>query len=91
MDRNNFMSRIKVVQIVDYNKLFLIQRKVENINEDTVKELATILDELSEEEKQELEKIYKEQIERLENKKSTSKNDVLFQILVIRNKKQILI
>ena len=67
MDRNNFMYRIKVTQIVDYHKLLLIQRKVENINKNTVKELATMINKLSEKEKQELEKMYKEQIESLEN------------------------
>lgn len=67
IDRNNFMSRIKVEQIVDYHKLLLIQRKVESINQNTVKELITIINKLSNVEKQELEKMYKEQIEKLEN------------------------
>ena len=67
MDRNNFMSRIKVTQIVNYNKLLLIQRKVESVNNNTITELVTIINKLSEREKQELEKMYKEQIEKLEN------------------------
>lgn len=67
MDRNNFMSRIKVTQIVNYNKLLLIQRKLESVNNNTITELVTIINKLSEREKQELEKMYKEQIEKLEN------------------------
>lgn len=67
IDRNNFMFRIKVEQIVDYHKLLLIQRKVESVNQNTVKELITIINKLSKVEKQELEKMYKEQIEKLEN------------------------
>lgn len=66
MDRNNFMSRIKVVQEVDCHKLLLIQRKVECVNKNTIKELVAIINELSQQEKQELENMYKEQIERLE-------------------------
>ena len=76
MDRNNFMSRIRITQIVDYHKLLLIQRKVEKVNKTTVEELLTIINKLSEKEKQELEKMYIEQIQKLENeikRKSTSK------------------
>lgn len=76
MDRNKFMSRIKVTQIVDYHKLLLIQRKVECVNKNTIKEVITIINKLTEQEKQELVEIYKEQINKLENeikRKSTSK------------------
>ena len=66
MDRNKFMSRIKVAQIVDYRKLLLIQRKVECVNKNTIKELSEIINKLTEQEKQELIKMYKEQIEKLE-------------------------
>ena len=67
MDRNNFMSRIRVTQNIDYHKLLLIQRKVESVNKSTITELATIIDKLSIEEKEELENVYKEQLEKLEN------------------------
>ena len=67
VDRNNFISRIKVTQIVDYHKLLLIQRKVECVNKNTIKELTTIINKLTEQEKQELIKMYKKQIEKLEN------------------------
>lgn len=74
MDRNSFMSRIKVSQEVDYHKLLLIQRKVENVDKNSIGKLVTIINKLSQQEKQELEKMYEEQIEKLENKiKSTSK------------------
>lgn len=75
MDRNNFISKIIVKQTVDYHKLLLIQRKVENVNKNTINELVAIINRLSIEEKQELEKIYKEQIKKTENeiRKSTSK------------------
>ena len=67
MDRNNFMSRIKVTQTLDYPKLFSIQRKVEAANINTIRELIILFEKLSESEKEELENIYKEQIEKLEN------------------------
>ena len=73
MDRNNFISKIIVKQTVDYHKLLLIQRKVENVNKNTINELVAIINRLSIEEKQELEKMYKEQIKKTENeiRKST--------------------
>ena len=68
MDKNNFMSRIRVTQEVDYHKLLLIQRKTENISRNTINELVAIINTLSSKEKEELENMYKEQIQKLENK-----------------------
>lgn len=67
MDRNKFMSRIKVIQTVDYNKLLLIQRNAECIHKDTIKDFAALLNKLTEREKEELEDMYQQQIEKLEN------------------------
>ena len=74
MDRNSFMSRIKITQTIDYHKLLSIQRKVENVNKNTINELVTIINSLSITEKQELEKMYKEQIIKLENELKRKKH-----------------
>lgn len=68
MERNNFISRIKVEQNINYNKLIWFQKEIEKFDIKNIHDLIPILKKMSNQEKVELEKMYKEQIMRLENK-----------------------
>lgn len=67
MERNNFISRIKVEQNINYNKLIWFQKEIEQFDIKKIHCLIPILKKMSNQEKVELEKMYKEQIIRLKN------------------------
>ena len=67
MERNNFISRIKVEQNINYNKLIWFQKEIEQFDIKKIYCLIPILKKMSNQEKVELEKMYKEQIIRLKN------------------------